>query len=344
MKTNLKQQNLYEKVRQTIAREGLIAPGDKVWVAVSGGADSMALLHVLAAITNKEPVTLGILHVHHGLRPASDVEWGFVENTARTLGMPFFGERTDVLRRKEEMKMSVEETAREERLRIYQKALSETGFTKVATAHHADDQAELFFLRLFRGSGTLGLSGMAYQRPKGLIRPFLEVQKKEILDFMNEQALLFCEDESNADMRFDRNRIRHKLLPLLEEEYAPQIKEALHRLSQITREEEMWLAKITQEAYEKAVKKDGDSYKIELNVFQTFSIALQRRLLRNVILNMNGNLRRITFDHIADIVRLTCAVSTEPQTVNLPGICVVRKNQTLWWLKKKEGQRFCEDL
>ena len=340
-----KTQLFLKTLQETIDAEKLILPKERVWIAVSGGMDSMALLHALSMVKEEKKCSLGVLHIHHGLREASDEEWTFVEKTAKELQVLFYGVKVDVQKIRKQEKTSIEEAARIARMNAYQTALSETGFTKVATAHHAQDNAELFLLRLFRGSGSLGLSGMAYFRPEGIIRPFLNLWPEEIQSFVKENKIPYREDESNQDMRFDRNRVRHELFPLLEKQYAPGIKEALHRLSMLTRDEEVWLEGLVEEAMEQLnIKKTENELEVFVEAFQKYPVALQRRLLREVICQTNGNLRRISFDHIASLLELMKMPLEVSSQINLPGICVKKKGPILLFMKKKQDQRFCEDL
>lgn len=332
-------------LQRVIDSEKLIIPGDYIWIAVSGGMDSMALLYALYAIKEAKEFNIGALHIHHGLRNASDEEWTFVKKATEELGIPFYGKKVNVHEIREKEGVSVEEAARIARMDVYQKALSKTRFTKIATAHHAQDNAELFLLRLFRGSGSLGLSGMAYFRPDGIIRPFLNIWPDEIWDFVKENRIQYREDESNQDLRFDRNRVRHELFPLLEEKYTSGVKDALHRLSMLTRDEETWLSELVQEVVTQLdVKETKNTLTVSVKLLKRYPVALQRRLLREMICKMNGNLRHISFDHIASLLELITTPLEVSSQINLPGVCVMKKGSMLLFMKKKEGQRFCEGL
>jgi len=224
-------------IRETIERQGLIPDEANVVVGVSGGADSVALLRALCQL--RIPVT--IAHLNHQLRGAeSEADEQFVRELAEELSLPVAVKRVAVRELAETSELSIEMAARQVRHDFF--ATFENSV--IALAHHADDQAETFILKLGRGAGSEGLGGMPPFQKIGrirLIRPMLEIPRVEILQWMEENGFTWREDASNLDEQFLRNRVRHTILPLLEKELNPTIREAILRTMDILREENEWM-------------------------------------------------------------------------------------------------------
>src|SRR3989339_1922462 len=220
-------------MKQTVLRfihdKKLLSPRDSVLIAVSGGADSIALLLFFDRVL-KRPfrLKLGVAHSNHGLRgKASDADAAFVKAAAEKLELPFYEEKRKVKPRRGE---SPEEKCRRLRYDFLQRTARARGFCKIATAHHADDQAETVLMRMFTGTGLAGLAGIRAKN-KNLIRPLLTVTRRDILAYLRTAKQPFRTDKSNADVRFLRNRIRHRLMPLLKKEFGPHVVETLSRLA-----------------------------------------------------------------------------------------------------------------
>lgn len=206
--------------------EGLIAPRDSILIALSGGADSVCLAHHLARIARRRNLRLTALHIHHGLRAReADRDAAFAEKTAARLGLPFVLKRVSVSEFARDERRSLEDAARVLRYETFHSVARRFACDVVATGHHADDQAETLLLHLLRGKKAKGLGGIAPKRPlkkKGrgskitLIRPLLDLSRKEILAYLKAYGLKHRTDSSNREERFTRNWIRRKVLPLLE--------------------------------------------------------------------------------------------------------------------------------
>jgi len=229
--------SLPETIRKAIDRHGLIPAGAKVVAGVSGGADSVALLRALHQLGI--PVT--IAHLNHQLRGAdSDADERFVRGLADKLSLPIVVKSVNVRHLAESSKLSLEMAARQARHDFF----AEFGDTVVALAHHADDQVETFFLKLARGAGSEGLEGMSLFQQIGqirLIRPMLDIPRAEILQWLKANKLEWREDASNSDETVLRNRVRHTILPLLEQELNPNLRETILRTMNILRAENEWM-------------------------------------------------------------------------------------------------------
>lgn len=226
-------------VLATIAAHDLLRPGDRVVVAVSGGPDSMALLHALWELRDRLGVTLEVTAVDHGLRADARREIELVRERAAALGLRFSAVAVDVAaERRSRRGASLQDAARDARLRALAALAAERGAQRVALGHQADDQAETVLYRIVRGTGIPGLAGIPYRRDVSrgvsLVRPLLDVSRAQILRYLRRRSIPFVEDPSNADPRFARARIRNQILPALAQEN-PRIAEALRALASAAR-------------------------------------------------------------------------------------------------------------
>jgi tRNA(Ile)-lysidine synthase len=216
---------MLSSVQRTIAAHRLCEPGDRVLAAVSGGPDSMALLHALWELRQRLGITLEVATIDHGLRPEARREAELVRERAAALELPFHLVRVDVTRRG----ASLQDAARTARLHALEELAGRRGARRVALGHQADDQAETVLFRIVRGSGLPRLAGIPYRRPP-FIRPLLDVWRAEVLRYLRRRSIPFAQDPSNADLRFARARIRHNILPVLAAEN-PRVAEALVALA-----------------------------------------------------------------------------------------------------------------
>jgi len=221
-------------VLATIGAHDLLRAGDRVVVAVSGGPDSMALLHALWELRDRLGVTIEVAAVDHGLRADARREIDLVRERATALGLPFSAVDVDVAgARRGRRGVSVQDAAREVRLRALASLAAQHGANRVALGHQADDQAETVLYRIVRGTGIAGLAGIPYRR-EVFIRPLLDVTRAQILRYLRRRSIPFVEDPSNADPRFARARMRHEILPALAREN-PRVAEALRALASAAR-------------------------------------------------------------------------------------------------------------
>jgi len=308
------------RVRQTIAEHGMVARGDRVLVAVSGGPDSMALLHVLAELRDERNVVLGIAHLDHNLRGKEGrADADFVAAVADEFEMPFYGERLTSGDYREFVHLSIEEAARRLRYRFLEHIARRYGYARIAIGHNADDNAESVLLFLLRGSGPAGLTGIRPTAANGIIRPLINLKRSEILRYLDSCDVKSVADRSNLDMRYVRNRIRHQLLPEVQRQFNPNIVETLNRLAQISRDEERWLQTVVRPHFEATVE-SRDRHRIVLAAerMRAMPCALQRRILRMAIAEVKGDLRRVGFAHIESVRDLIEELHRE-RSVDLPG-------------------------
>lgn len=271
-------------VTRYVRQQNLLSVRDRVLVAVSGGPDSVALLHLLHRLKPELNLQLGIAHFDHGLRGReSQGEAGFVAALAQSLSLPFHGGEGDTRELARDAKISLQMAARRLRFQFLRAICRSHGYQKMALGHTADDQVESFFLRLLRGAGPEGLAGMPPATPEGLVRPLLAVGKEVILAWLNQESLSYCQDPSNLKRDYLRNRVRLDLLPQLQH-YNPRIREAVWRTQALLQEEERLLAPEVSRAWAEVGEVLGpDFYRLHLPKFLQLPVALQKLVLRSVL-------------------------------------------------------------
>ena len=305
-------------------------------MAVSGGPDSVALAHVLLTLAGEYSLRPAIVHLNHGLRgAASDRDAEFVIALARQLGVPIYAEKKDVLAFQRSRRLSLEEAGRRLRYEYFETVSAKYGFNKIALGHHSDDNAELVLINLLRGSGPLGLSGIAPVREGKIVRPLIRLRRSEIIDYLAEKNSPYVTDESNTDPAHIRNKIRHHLIPELQTAYNPRIIEALNRLGEITRAEDQWFDNALEPVFEQCVSFRADQ-KISLVLpdLNQLPKAVKRRVIRKAILGVKNDLRRITFLHVDAIVNLIEKGRISGQ-LNLPDGILVKKNTAALTIVKR---------
>lgn len=293
---------LAAQVVRTIQRHAMLAPGDSVLVGVSGGPDSMALAHLLHTLAARWGLRLGVAHLDHGLRPeAAAQEAALVEALTRSLGMVCYKARIEAL----PARGSLEEQLRLRRYAFFKEIAAEHGYNKIALAHHADDNAEAVLMHLLRGSGIRGLAGIPPMRAPGIVRPLIAARRAEILAYLERHAIAYANDPSNADLGFERNRIRHEVLPQLSETFNPNLIRVLNRTAMICWEEECWLEAHLKTAMEQAIGAlDDEHLDLRVPVLALWPRPMQRRILRMALRQWQGHLRRLGAEHIEALIRL----------------------------------------
>ena len=274
-----------------------ITEGSRLVVAVSGGPDSMALLHLLAAAREQLGLDLVVVWVDHGLRPRETPrEEELVSGAAQRLDLPFIARRIDAAGHAAEKHRSLEHAARDLRYRVLREECRACSGDCIALAHTADDQAEEILLRMLRGSGRKGVAGMR-MRSRDLIRPLLTIDKAELLEWLEEQEIPYALDSSNTDLKFLRNRVRHQLLPFLEQHFDAGIRKALRKTADSLAADEELLEELTEKARAEVVcpGEEEGTLRIMRQPFIALPEALQRRVVEQVLWRLSS---RATHDHI----------------------------------------------
>ncbi|MFD1179306.1 tRNA lysidine(34) synthetase TilS [Paenibacillus puldeungensis] len=279
---------LVELVRRTGAEQRLWSPGDSIVVAVSGGPDSTALLHIMKEIAADGELGLKLIcaHVNHRLRGGeSERDAEFVRDLAQQLGIPFELGDVDVPAYMKETGKGMELAAREKRYEFLHQVASKHGAVSIALAHHADDQAETVIMRLLRGSGPSGLAGIKMKRSEKnveLIRPLLRIYKAELVQACQESGIAYVVDSSNESTAYARNSVRLDVLPFLGQ-YNRQLPESLNRLAELIAAEDDYLQQEASKAYARVVYLDKGSPAFKTASFASLHVALQRRLIKLIL-------------------------------------------------------------
>lgn len=317
------------QIESAILSRNLLRPGQKILVAVSGGLDSMVLLHALRHLAGSHRWHLTVAHFNHQLRgPAADADERLVRKTARALKLPFVPGRANVRQSARQAGISLEMAARLRRHDFLARAARRLRIPVVALAHHADDQVELFFLRLLRGTGGQGLAGMKWRNPSPsdpsilLVRPLLGQSKSALAEAARAAAVPFSEDASNSSLAFERNRVRHELIPLLRKKYQPALSQTVPRLMELAGAEAEVVTALA-ETWLRARKRVA---------FARLPVALQRRVIQLQLFQLGQ-----TPDF--DLVERLRAAPGEPFAVN-PRQTLCRDPRGLLHLCKTQAATF----
>lgn len=278
---------MYQTVVRYIRDQHMAGPGNKILVGVSGGADSIALLHILKQWCADNGGQLAAAHLNHGLRSQADQDEQLVKEICLRWDIPCYTKKENVAALAAQNKKSLEEAGRDCRYQFFRELADQLKFDRIATAHHQNDQAESVLLHLLRGSGIRGLQGI---RPVNgqLIRPLLCVTRQDIENYIQENQLPFCQDLTNDDPAFVRNRIRLQLIPYLQEHFNPRIVEALNRLAVIAQEENAALDEIALRQWPQISRWQETAIELDIQQLTQEPSALQSRLILRALQEVSG--------------------------------------------------------
>jgi tRNA(Ile)-lysidine synthase len=313
---------MLHRVTEFIARHRLFETGQSVGVAVSGGADSVFLLHALHQLASHWNLKLSVVHIEHGIRGAASLQDAeFVRELAASFALPFHLYCANVCA----MADNLEQAARNVRHGFYRELLAAGTLDRIATGHTHNDQAETVLYRILRGSGFAGIAGILPVTQEGLVRPLLEIQRVEIEKWLRERRIDWREDETNKDLSYARNRLRYEILPLLRENFNPRLDRVLAHLATLAQDEEnYWNTELARYRLS-----PPDAPVVSTSELTDRSPAMARRLVRYVIEHVKGDLRQIDFSHVQSI----CDLARSPkghQRVQIPGVDVLRSFE---WLR-----------
>ena len=269
--------------RDTIRRHHMLAPGNRLGLAVSGGADSIALLCLFESLRNELGVTLCVLHFNHQLRREdSDADEAFVKSLASVRGMECLTETADVAAIAKRRGWNLEDAARRLRYEFFHAAISQGAASCVATAHTADDQAETVLARMIRGTGLTGLSSIQPVRGK-IIRPLIEIRRHDLRCFLTECKQDWREDETNSDTQRLRARVRHRLLPELERNFSHCITERLCDLASLAQDDECFWSALVEERYRQLVSRSAAGFSVGVSdlLFPVPNLSRQKTAMSN---------------------------------------------------------------
>lgn len=292
--------NLLEKVERYCIKNGLIDTGDRIVVGVSGGPDSLCLLNLLNSLKDKYSLKLIVVHINHSLRVEADFEEEFVKEFSKKLNLEFYSKKVDVGLISKNEKRSTEEVAREIRYSFFEEVLNKVDGNKIAVAHNKNDNAETVILNLIRGCGMDGLIGIE-GKSENLIRPLIDVDRSEIEKYCKDNNLTPMLDKTNDESIYTRNKIRNLVLPEIKE-INPDIINTLSRFSEIIKDEEEFILEYINEVYENIRVYENNEIYLLKDKFLKLKLGIQRRVLRQGILEFVGSLKDISFKSINNAI------------------------------------------
>lgn len=328
---------MLKQVLDTIKKNNLISYGDGIVVGISGGYDSVCLLHILYCISEEFNLKLYPVHINHMLRGMEALrDENFVKDLCTSLGLCLHIERIDVANKAKINKISIEEAGRNARYEVFNKVALEKSASKIAVAHSRNDQAETILMRIFRGTGLEGLKGIEYKRDN-IIRPLLDIDRKQIENYVNEKGLKAITDSSNLHTDYFRNRIRLNVLPEINNAARIDVTENLIRLSKIVVTDEDFLRYNAEIAYKNAcINKSSESVELDLAELMKMHQAMVGRVLRIAILNCCGSIDGIGFVHIDKLLWLIRDGQTGSR-IDIPhGMMAIKSYSSI--IIKKQGE------
>ncbi|MGI8745697.1 MAG: tRNA lysidine(34) synthetase TilS [Bryobacteraceae bacterium] len=323
---------LSERVITQISRYGMFSAGQRVGAAVSGGADSMCLLHLLRELAPRWNLHLSVVHVEHGIRgQTSRQDAAFVQREAGELGFRFHLYKADV----PALGGNLEQAARQVRHGFYRELIASGQVDRIATGHTCSDQAETVLYRILRGAGIAGLSGIRPVAENGLVRPLLSLWRAEIEAWLRERNITWREDLSNQDLTFARNRLRHETLPMLREGFNPNLDQTLAQLAILAQDEEIFWNQTADRSAVGEGTVGGPIVLLAASLAES-PAALARRQIRRAIQRVKGDLRQIEFGHTEAVLQMA-QPNQGHSRVQLPGIDVIRSFE---WIRIARGTCF----
>lgn len=296
--------DLVANVRRTIEKYKMLSQGDKIVVGLSGGPDSLCLIHVLLGLCDEYGCSLYAAHLNHMFRgEAADADAEFVGRICKAWGIPAFIEVFDVPAYIEETGLSPEEAGREIRYRLFDRVCKEVGANKIAVAHNLNDHVETVLMRFMRGSGIEGLKGIEAVRGR-IIRPLLETERQDIEEYCSSNSLEPRIDKTNLESVYNRNRIRLELIPYIQKNFNPNIMMAVSRLSGLIRDENDFLESESEARFEKTAEVLEDRVAFDTAELVQLHTALQRRLVRQAVEKLAGTLKGFDFKHYDGVLEL----------------------------------------
>lgn len=336
-----RENGILTKVRNNILENNLIENNDVIVMGLSGGPDSVFLLYSLNYLKEifrtKYNIEYAVIvcHVNHMIRKEAKDDELLAKKYAEKLGFKFYSLEAEVSKISKEKKISEEECGRDIRYKFFEKILKENNGTKIAVAHNANDNAETVIHNFIRGTGLNGLSGIKFVNGK-IIRPLLNIEKKDIVKYLDENNIEYNVDKTNLKNDYTRNKIRNDLIKKIEDEYNPSLVKSINRMSKNISEDINYISYMAKEEYEKIViKREKDSVVLNINEFKNMNIAIQKRVVLNAINDIIGTVKGIEDKHIEDICDiLRKSITGKSFSIGTKFSIQIEKNKRAKLLKK----------
>ena len=324
---------LKDEVLKTIKTYNLINKGDKVVVGVSGGPDSICLLHVLYTLKQELGIEIFVAHINHMIREAADSETQYVQNFCKKLDIKCFVKKENVTYLVKQQKKGTEEIGRQIRYEFFNEILTETDSNKIATAHNSNDRAETVILNILRGSGISGLKGIEVMREQKYIRPLIDINRTDIEKYCKENGLNPRYDESNDENIYSRNKVRNIIIPYIKKEFNPNIIKTINRLSAVATEENEYIQKIVKKEYCQMATKENENIILDLKKFNDLELVIKRRIILytiNEVLHTTSGIEKVNID---DIIKLCNNNIGNKYIMPIKSIKVYIKKGKIYFLK-----------
>lgn len=295
---------LKEEVLKTIETYNLIEKNDKIVIGVSGGPDSICLLHVLYGLKEKLGIEIVVAHVNHMLRDVADLETEYVQSFCKKLEIECYVKKADILEISKTQKKGTEEVGRQVRYDFFDEVAKKTNSNKIATAHNSNDRAETVILNILRGSGLSGLKGIEPIRDNKYIRPLINTDRQDIENYCNDNKLEPKYDKTNNENIYTRNKVRNTVIPYIKKEFNPNIIKTINRLSSLATEENEYLQAITKQEFENLLIEKTENIILDLHKFNSLNLVIKRRLILytiNEVLHTTNGIEKVNID---DIIKL----------------------------------------
>jgi tRNA(Ile)-lysidine synthase len=317
--------DVFKQVKKAIVEYELLTECDSILVALSGGPDSVALLHLLSRLRRPMRLSLAAVYINHQIRKrAAKREEAFCQDLCDRWGVDLDIVSEDIPDLAKKRKKGLEEAARQFRYDVFELLAVEDGHDRIALGHHADDRVETLLFRIIRGTGPSGLVGIPVRRGK-IIRPLYDLTKGDILAYLDMQRLDYCIDRSNAGVDFRRNYIRNRLLAAIRKHLNPGVDRALLNLSENTLADERYLEQITEKAVKKAVRiTPGGKIELDLELLTAYDASVRRRVLRRCMKTLSPE-STVPDKEVIDRLERLClgddSTRSQGRAVSLPGRC-----------------------
>lgn len=321
-------------VLKTIQKYNLINANDKIVLGVSGGPDSLFMLDILNKLKKDLQIELIVAHVNHKIRAEADEEEEFVRQFCEKIGIEFYYKRIEVEKYANNNKIGLEEAGRKVRYEFFEEVCNKAGANKIAVAHNKNDKVETMIMHILRGSGIAGLQGIQPQANK-IIRPIIEIERKDIEKYCEEQKLDPRIDKSNQDNTYTRNKIRNIVIPYINQEFNPNFIETMTRLSELITEENAFLNKLTETEYKKIlIQKIDNQISLDLKKFNELDNIIKKRIILYTVANLRGGSQGIEKVHIEDIVKLCKNNVGNKFLIPNKGLKVLVKDKKIFFIKE----------
>ncbi len=339
---------IFDKVLNTIRTYKLIEPKDKIVLGISGGPDSVTLLHILSRLKETMDIEIYAAHLNHQMRGIeSQKDALYVSEICKEMNIVYFLKSIDVPTYCKENGLSIEEGARKLRYEMFDEIKEKTKSNKIAIGHNLNDQAETILMRMMRGTGLQGLRGIEYHRNDGVIRPLLDIDRSDIEKYCEQHQLNPRIDHTNLESIYTRNKIRLELIPYMQDNFNPNLIESISRMSSNLRDDSDYIEDKAKIEFDNIAVFESDSVELDVEKYTRLHNAIKVRVLRLGIKQVLGDTNFIDQKHIDDIIELEKENKINKQ-INLPrGLFVYRKQNTIILTTKEivnEEIEFCYNI